>query len=197
MPVISRIGSLVGLTVYATLAIAQNSVDSSGAPPSGYAWYTAKNGVGTYLTPESWHTSEEASPDTGGLFKGAQTLYITPEDRAEKPTFKTGLTINRISNVQTKTHTAASVFARNFVTLAAQRYGVRQIMQAKLADGHLAYIAEATVRSPEGTKEVRYVTVGDDEKDEAFVLIVEAPSADYPSTRAVLGPVLNNLKLAF
>ncbi len=165
--------------VGASFAIADNLPD----PPEGLGWYDAKNGVGTFLKPAGWHIKEEVRGDT-------RALFISRESIDAKGQFLVGFSVNKISEFSQQSDLRPSAFAKTYI---GQVVSDVEVLTSGVVDGGAVEMNLARVVSLNGDVRtvVHHISIGWDERDEVFLIIAEAPEAEWDANYHFLGPMLN------
>jgi hypothetical protein len=152
-------------------------------PPNGLHWYRSKKGVGTFLSPEGWFTREETKGDTGALF-------ITREDISVNGRFTTGLTVNQFRNYSKNNSLKPSQYARQFI---GQVVKGSEVITSGVVRGNKADLNIARVRGNNSgvSTIVHYIALGDDNKDQVYLIIFEVPEAQLEAILPLMNPMLN------
>lgn len=158
------------------------------APPRGYSWQECADIRGALLVPEGWHFRRLESED------GKLAYFITRE-RFEPPTsFAVGLTLNVVRDVPGKMGTNPSGFAQQLIGTISSSYPKARTWQTALGSfiGHGA-IYQA---SKEGKAFQFYnLVLANDKTGTAYVVIFEAPAADWEREWATIEPVVKRLAI--
>lgn len=148
--------------------------------PAGFTWIVARNGVGTFLCPQGWFVKEESRGDTDALF-------ITKQDIAATGRFTVGMTIDRIARVSRKAG-SASAWASGMAASLAKR---REVLRSGVVKGAAGDMNVLRVRDAAAGVILHYITVAKDAEDAAWLLIFEAPEAEWDADERVSRPMLN------
>ncbi len=166
-------------------ASAQASTPTSSQPaaPDGYAWYTAKNGVGNFLVPKAWFAKEEIQGDTHALFI---TQGVIPDGGQ----FAVGLTVNQFRNFSNVQTIKPSDFAKQYAS-ALSRKG--EVLVSTVVKGNKTDLNIVRVRDVHDGKTtiIHYITIGMDAEDRFYVLIFEAPQEEFDRAFTLAKPMLN------
>lgn len=158
---------LVSLWVSGCTTTASRSGD---ALPEGFDYYTAENGVGTYLVPEGWHVKEETR-------KGTNALFITRENIDAQGQFQVGFTVNRVPDFSKHTSASAATYAKNF---AEQLVVEHDALYSDTITHQGETLNVVRVRlNDEPSTIVHYLTLGRAGRDEFYLIFFEAPQDEW------------------
>jgi len=142
-------------------------------PPAGYEWYTFDAGKGAYLRPDGWFVKVEADGDTDALF-------ISKEDIDKKGSFTTGLTVNVVRGIQTKTGQVPSQYAAGYISALAEQHKLLETFPLPPSEGMTGFFARFRDASHRPIIMVVHLVIADDVTDTMRIEIFESPERDWP-----------------
>lgn len=158
---------LVSLWVSGCMTTASSSSDTL---PDGFDYYTAENGVGTYLVPNGWYVKEETQ-------KGTDALFITREDIDTQGHFEVGFTVNRVPDFSEHTATAATTYAKNFAEQLVVEHDALY-SDTITQEGETLNVVRVRLNDEPSTI-VHYITLGRADRDEFYLIFFEAPQDEW------------------
>jgi len=174
------------LTACSGLSTAPDTQADSAATPDGYHWYSARNGVGTFLVPDGWHTREETQ-------KGTSALFISRENIDQSGQYNVGMTVNRVPNFSQTTSVPATEYAESFIKQLMVKHDV--LMSNINSQGvEPRYVARVRLTKEPATI-VHYITVGRAATDELFLIYFEAPESEWEDAFETAQPMLEAFRL--
>src|SRR3989344_2895093 len=79
-------------------------------PPTNFSWVECKNLKSWFLQPKGWYVFETNK-------SGTEACFVTNESISQDGSFKTGLTVNLVTNVTSKSGTKPSIYAKDFIQI--------------------------------------------------------------------------------
>lgn len=176
----------LGLAMLLTACAGQPADRSGSSTPDGYRWYTAGNGVGSFLVPHGWHTREDSRD-------GTRALYITRENIGVQGRFEVGLTVNRVSNFTRTSSVPVSEYAKSFIDQLSASNDVLESDTIE-RDGDTLHRVRVRLADAPDTL-VQYITLGRPETDDLFLLYFEAPASEGDEAFETARPILETFRL--
>lgn len=191
MCVLKSITTLLLIVLLAACQTApQRSASGMPAAPSGFQWYTATNGAGSFLQPNGWFSKEEQQGNTAALF-------VTLENLAVNGRFETGMSVKRLQSFSAKQKGQASGFAREQASRLATT-GKVLINRVMSGPGYQMYVVRVAGDRQGKLVTVHHMVLAADEADVLYMISMESPSASwdqhYPQMRMMLDLFYPNLK---
>ena len=138
--------------------------------PTGYSWYTAKNGAGSYLVPKGWFTKEDSD-------KVENTLYITREKITKKTGFSAGLTVKQITKAASKVGFQPSFYAQQYI---AKLVAGSRTIRSGVVQGPTPMHVARVFGEKDGIRTIEHHTaIGLDDKDAVYMISFEAPASEW------------------
>ena len=154
---------------------ARKKVDLPEAP-TGYSWYTAKNGAGSYLVPKGWFTKEDSD-------KVENTLYITREKITKKTGFSAGLTVKQITKATSKVGFQPSFYAQQYI---AKLVAGSRTIRSGVVQGPTPMHVARVFGEKDGIRTIEHHTaIGLDDKDAVYMISFEAPASEWQALEPI------------
>lgn len=169
------------------LASAALSLDLP-APPRGYAWQECPEIKGALLVPDGWHFRRLEAEE------GKLAYFVTREPFEPPKPFVVGLTFNVVRDVAQKMGTNPSGFARQLIGTITSTYPKARTWQTALGS-FVGY--GATYQGAKGDAAFQFynLVLTNDKTGTAFLLVFEAPAADWEREWAKIEPVVKRLAI--
>ncbi|GGX40802.1 PsbP-related protein [Saccharospirillum salsuginis] len=174
------------LTACSNLSTGPETRANTAATPDGYRWYTADNGVGTFLVPDGWHVKEETR-------NGTDALFISRENIDQQGRYQVGMTVNRVPNFSQTTSVPATEYAESFIKQLMVKHDVL-MSNTNSESVEPRYIARVRLTKDPATI-VHYITVGRAATDELFLIYFEAPESEWEDALETAQPMLEAFRL--
>lgn len=176
------------LTAFALLSIPYLSIALElPTPPAGFSWREAPLVKAAFLVPDGWHFRAAQQGSTNGYF-------ITKEDIGIAGSFTTGTSINVIRGIPEKAGLDPSRHAQEYIITAATE---GQIQRKPWAHNMGPFRSFGVVTRHDDPEEGDYVThhlaIGNDSTGTIYIVIFEAPEADWQSAWSVGEQILGRL----
>lgn len=144
------------------------------AAPTGFAWQPLPESKAALLLPEGWAYQAEGE-------KGSPTYYLTREATGESGEYQTGLSLQVVRKVKTKTGRPAPEYAELLMLRTGFGPGQQQLEKAASVDG-LFYKRTVRYREAPPEAEVRVVyqlALANAKTDTLYLLTFESPEKDW------------------
>ena len=160
-----------------------SDIESCKKIPPGFTFYESKNKTGSFLRPDKWFLKEEISGET-------RALFITKEDIDVAGHFFTGLAVNKVPSVMSKTKTSASKYAKE---VADRLRATGIILRAGVISGNSIDMNIVRKKLDKGGTPVivHYITIGNDGADTFYLISFEAPESSWEEDMKFGTPMLN------
>ncbi len=180
---LNKYAALLFLVLFSALVNSANTPPS----PSGFTWYSAQNGVGTFLKPDGWYIHEEGNENTNALF-------ISRENIKENGKFIIGFSVNQISSYSKNSKLKASQYAKVFIQKIIDKH---EVIKSGVIKGGPTDMNVARVKSENsGVKTiVHHIAIGMDDRDELYLISFEAPESEWQAYYEKAGLMLNYIIL--
>lgn len=154
-------------------------------PPEGYAWQWCEEIKGGFLKPDGWFFKKAGKGDTLGFF-------ITKEDIDKEGKFLTGLTVNVLMDIPEKKNIKASDYAKLFRE-EARKTGdfVREWNNVVGPFQAAGFLHEKEDKA--GAFKVHNLLIANDKTGTVYLVMFEAPSAEWDATWKIAEPILKQL----
>jgi hypothetical protein len=164
---------------------------ASAAPPKnipdGFSWFRSRLGVGEFFRPNGWYVKEEYKDGTNALF-------ITRESLKTSDHFIAGMTVNQIPQFQIKQNIAPSVFAKVYAARLAKQNKV--LLSDVVKGGKFDMNVVRVLGNNNGVSTVlHHIAVGVDSRDVLYLVIFEAPEAEWEKLSETARVMLNFFRL--
>ena len=179
-----RILLLLSALLLTSAASAQSEIDLP-EPPAGFAWQVLPEEKAAFLLPDQWHYAEQEQSGTRGYF-------LTKQDIAASGSFTTGLSVNAVPDIPGKAGVSAPAYAEAFAGTVSELPGAEVQRQWSGVQGPLHFFG-VRYRSlkPDGSAAVLHqVTVGNEQTGTLYVILFEAPEAEWESAWAKGEPMM-------
>ena len=158
------------------------AADRPAAPP-GFAWYKAKNGVGTFLRPDGWHVREDTK-------NGTKAVFISREDIAKTGRFSVGLSVNRITAFSRRSNASPNFYAKAFIARMVRTYETLKAGEVR-GNQDIMYVARIVGMNGNVRTIVHHIAVGRDDEDDVFLISFETPEDEWKPLYGIAGSMLN------
>lgn len=175
------------LIVLSALACAQR-VTSYGPTPPGFSWYEAPNAEAVVLKPDGWFIKTESKNGTGALF-------ISREDISTSGEFQTGLSLNLVHGVQSKSGLPSSKYAIGFLSKILE--GNEELMSFANPDNNGMMSLGLRLRNKKLDKVIHFYLIANDIRDTLHIFMFESPAQEWDSAWKIGEPMFRNLRLIF
>lgn len=142
---------------------------------------------GKVSVPQAWFVRFEEKGLTAALFASAESIE-------KEGQFKTGLTINAIKSVQTRTALLPTIYARALIdqiSLSRQRGELDSFTDGKVRGNYAMFKSQ----SPEGETVVQVTLVGgNNETGTVFIVTFESPEPKWQEAWKVGDQIIKSLK---
>ena len=162
------------------------SIDTPPAP-AGFSWYTAKNGVGTFLKPDGWFALEETKGNTNAVF-------ISRENIKELGKFVVGFSVNHITSYSNSSSIKASEYAKVFMQKIIDKHEVISSGVVKSGPNDMN-VARVKGDNAGVMTITHHISVGMDGRDELYLISFEAPESEWETYYKTAGQILNYIIL--
>jgi len=162
------------------------SIDTPPAP-TGFTWYTAKNGVGTFLKPDGWYVLEETKGNT-------KAIFISRENIKKHGKLVIGFSINRITSYSSSSSIKASEYAKVFIQQIIDKYEVVTSGVVKGGSTDMN-VARVKVDNAGVITITHHISIGMDDRDELYLISFEAPESEWETYYETAGKILNYIIL--
>ena len=159
-------------------------------PPAGFSWQVLPEEKGAFLLPDQWHYAERGQSGTRGYF-------LTEQDVAASGRFTTGLSINAVPDIPGKAGVSAPQYAEALAGAVSDVPGAEVQRRWDGVQGPLSFFG-VRYRSvkPDGAAVVLHqVTVGNERTGTLYVLLFEAPEAEWESAWTKGEPMMSTFVL--
>lgn len=152
------------------------------AAPNGFTWYESKNDNGTFLLPQGWFVKETSSDTTS-------SLYISKENIEIEGRYITGLSVLKRSLHKIK-QVAPSKYAE---IIASKVSNGKDVLISKVIKGNANDMHVVRVKGNNSGVPtiVHYITIGFDDRGEAYFITFEAPEVEWSKSMEIGRPMLN------
>lgn len=141
-----------------------------------------------FLQPKGWYVLETNK-------SGTEACFITKESISQNGSFKTGLTVNLVTNVTSKSGTKPSIYAKDFIQITETKYKTGPMNPISLRN------LQGYGREVESTVDGQTITsymlaLGNETNDTLYVINFESYQINWASAWATYGtPIINQLGL--
>ena len=170
---------LLLLLVAFPLLVAGASAQSVGEfempdPPEGFTWQILPEIKAAFLLPNGWHYRAEDR-------SGTQAYFLTQQDIATDGAFTTGLSINAVKDLPERANMSAVQYAEAHAGLVPEMPGAEVQRTWGGVQGPLhSFGVRYRSSRPDGSAVVLHqVNVGNEETGTLYVLLFEAPEAEW------------------
>ncbi|MBN1355091.1 hypothetical protein JXA40_02360 [bacterium] len=135
--------------------------------PTGFEWKKILDGKSALLVPEGWHFKHETQADT-------EAFFVTKEDISANGTFKTGLTLNVLKNIDGKTGASPSIYAMKLMSEIRSR---KTVIRSSASNYGPFKTFLFRIRDPDHpeTTIIHHVFAANDDTGTLWLFIFEAP----------------------
>lgn len=170
---------LVTIILLATIGIPVTPAAETSRPaaPNGFAWRELEQVNGAVLVPDGWHFSELSSHGT--------LVYRVTREKLDKDskTFRTGLTINVVKSVKSKSKAPPAIYAVKHVLdyiKAAESATEPKVDKAGKFQRITCYVVKKMPDvDPDIEFRIRLTTLANDETDTLYVLTFGTPKTEW------------------
>lgn len=157
-------------------------------PPTNFSWVECKNLKSWFLQPKGWYVFETNK-------SGTEACFISKESISQNGFYKTGLTVNLVTNVTSKSGTKPSVYAKDLVQITETKYKTSPMNPVNV--GNLQGYGREIESTFEGQELKQYtLALGNDLRDTMYVITFDTYRADWANDWAMYGaPILGQLGL--
>ena len=179
----NTIPSIVLMASFMTTVTAED--DSMPAPPKGYDWARCSEIKGAFLRPIGWHFRKDKRGETIGFF-------ITKEDITKTGSFKTGLTVNVIPDIPKKKSMSPYDFARQVRETAKESSKLTKEWNKDMGPfKSVGFVYDK--KDDAGNFTVHNLLIANNKTGTLYLVIFEAPSAEWTETWKIAEPMLKYL----
>jgi len=156
-------------------------------PPPGFTWQQAPDIKGAILKPDGWYFDTEFDGDDYGYF-------ISREPNAPPDGFDTGLTLNVITDVPSKTGVTASTYAAAFIEGGGSEFQMIGEPFSGKRGPYESHGALFQVADPgRGDFKAHMVAIANDQTGTVYLCIFEGPAEDWDLTWRIGEQMLEKL----
>ena len=139
-------------------------------PPEGFSWFVSKYKVGTFLRPNGWFVKEEEKESVKGLL-------ITKENIDKSGKFITGLTVNMVSSVKSRTGILPEEYAKAFLAKYSnnKQLDVLKSYSVPEQNGYAGFGLRYSGNNNGVNTIVNMLVVASNGRDILYIFIFEAP----------------------
>ena len=141
--------------------------------PDGFEWYLCKNMNTYFLRPDNWFVLEESTSNSQGCF-------ISKEEIVNGGNFKTGLTVNFISDIEQISGVSADDYAFKFIDELRKKYQSSDYFEKKLVKQNM-YSAILNLEDGEFPITAYYNAIAQKERRGLYIVIFESPTQNWNS----------------
>ena len=153
-------------------------------PPDGFAWQWC-DGIGMgFLRPNGWHFKQSMEKETHGVF-------ITKENIDKENEFKTGLTVNVVSNTRKTTGSMPSAHAIALMKTAATTKET-VLVEPPSQQGR---IMKFIYRLKDDKTIVHALFLTDDREDKLYLILFESPIGEWDEAWKTGSVIMSKLVL--
>ncbi len=182
-----RVFGLIPLTSVLIFTLPMHS-QSMPPAPDGFSWVQAKAMKSFFLLPKGWNFLEELKGDTNACF-------ITKEKITPNQGFMTGVSINLIKNVLSKTNLTPSQYAQKYIQVIESKNETIKKVSSKV--GVLNHFAIECLCKDEDGKLLHmwHILVANEKTGSLFLVAAESPSGAWASNWPNLEKIISTLGL--
>lgn len=157
-------------------------------PPTNFSWVECKNLKSWFLQPKGWYVFETNK-------SGTEACFISKESISQNGFYKTGLSVNLVTNITSKSGTKPSIYAKDFIQITETKYKTSPMNPVSV--GNLQGYGREVESTFEGRELKQYsLALGNDVRDTMYIIIFETYRADWANDWATYGaPMLSQLGL--
>jgi hypothetical protein len=139
-------------------------------PPEGFTWLVSKNKVGAFLRPNGWFVKEEGKKSDKGLF-------ITKENIDKSGQFITGLTVNMVPRVKSRTGVLPNEYAKAFLAKYSsnKQFDVLKSYSVQEQNGYEGFGLRYSGDNKGVITIVNVLVVASNNDDILYIFVFEAP----------------------
>ncbi|UOQ97527.1 hypothetical protein MUN81_20130 [Hymenobacter sp. 5317J-9] len=158
--------------------------------PVGYHWQALPEVKAAVLLPYVWNYKAEASRD-------AQAYFLTRERILPGKQFQTGLSLNVVRRMSTKTRQPADAYAQAFSAKSGRGAGQQVLSQDRKAQGPLRLygVRYRLASGPAGPKIIQQWAIANTVTDTFYLLLFESPEKDWPQAWKLGETMITQLRL--
>jgi hypothetical protein len=161
-------------------------------PPAGFEWRELKSMGGSALMPKGWFFSQDSTPH-------AVVCRLSQEDLAKGDGFLTGLTVNAVRGVKSKTKADALMYSVYYVDgyrKGAKTFGDPKVDKQGDFDRIVCDIENELPGAAKGVVfHVRLTTLACKETDTLYIVTFGAPKDEWEKARKTGEQILESLTL--
>lgn len=150
--------------------------------PDGFEWYLCKSMNTYFLRPDNWFALEESTSNSQGCF-------ISKEEIVNGGNFKTGLTVNFISDIEQISGVSADDYAFKFIDELRGKYQSSDYFEKKLARQNM-YSAILNLDDGEFPITAYYNAIAIKENQGLYIVIFESPTQNWDSEWENIGKTI-------
>jgi hypothetical protein len=143
--------------------------------PEGFKWHKIDRINGAVLVPDDWHYSLDTT-------KGAHAYFVTQEEATESRSFKVGMSMNVVRDIEAKANVPASEYARLYSAKVIEDNNERSIFSDSIETGNFkGYVTRSVMAREESDSIVHQrVCLGNTETETLYLIEFVAPQPDWP-----------------
>lgn len=171
-------------------AVAQTPKTTSIAPPVGFRWQLLPEINGALLLPYTWSYKTETSRD-------AQAYFLTREKIVGNSQFQTGLTLNVVRRMTTKSRQSAGAYAQAFSARTGRGAGQQVLSQETKTQGPLRLfgVRYRVANGAAGPKIIQQWAIANGKTDTFYLLLFESPEKDWTQAWKLGAEMIRQIRL--
>ncbi|MDR0352470.1 MAG: hypothetical protein LBI02_03650 [Opitutaceae bacterium] len=158
-------------------------------PPPGFQWQWLAPIKGALLKPAGWHYKEVKEG-------GADAFFVSKERiESKKDSYRTGLSLNCIRDLQKKRNVTPSAFAAQFVESFSQTHPPLERKRWKQGAFDAFAFLHVDSRTPLKNIKTYHLLIANDGTGALYIAVFEAPESSWNEDYAVGETILKNMLL--
>ena len=156
--------------------------------PKNYSWESLAAINGSILIPDKWYFTPRS-------VEGIQTYFVTPEPFEDGGEFDIGLTLSALEYTKEKTGKTPNEYAKRFIRFRKINYlsyDEREVNRGKFRQYDILF---ETVSDEKPKLNIRTRLLANDRTDKLYIVLFEAPKAQWDKIWKVARPSLEKLIL--
>ena len=141
-------------------------------PPAGFSWQRLPEIKGALLKPDGWYFKKTKKRQT-------DVYAISKENVDKMGEFRTGVTLNRLPSITSKTGRPPSVFAAAFADGAALKYKLTERSSTKMGPFQALRFRYVDAPAPLESITVHKLLIANDKTGTLFLITFESPTAEW------------------
>ena len=151
------------------------------APPDNYSWKWCEDIKSAFLMPKGWHFKQMTK-------KGTYCCFIIKEDIDKLGKFDTGLTVNVIKDIPSKSKMSPSQYAQEYVKQAEASKKVLNKWTTVMGP----FKAYGCLYASKGTM-IHNLLIANDKTGSMYFVIFEAPEKEWKDAWKIGEPIMKKL----